>query len=130
MLTNRLCRPRPATKPCPGNYGPLPGDTTPFASATEAWFWTMGALRARRDGSGQGGTRVRRPCDPDDVVLCLDRLYRAGKIDLRHARILRIWGERQLVPDEQHPVERTEFAIWREALSRLERLLQIKGIVN
>lgn len=130
MMTNTLSQPRVTTKSWPAKDEPLPGGTVPFASATEAWFWTMGALRARRDGSGRGGVRVRRPCDPDDVVLCLDRLYRAGKIDLRHARILRIWGERQLAPDARHAAERTEFAIWHEALSRLERLLQVKGIVH
>src|SRR5437763_15570525 len=72
----------------------------PFRDAEEAWFWTMSALAARRDGArftaNQG--RVGRPCEPDDVVKCLDQLYRQRRIDLVHARILRIWGERQTAP--------------------------------
>src|SRR5438552_3469634 len=73
----------------------------PFRSAEEAWFWTMAALMARRDGArytaNQG--RVSRPCEPDDVVKCLDGLYRRRRIDLVHARIMRIWGERQAAPN-------------------------------
>ena len=49
---------------------------TPFASAQEAWLWTMAALIARREGarySANKGT-MSRPCDPDDVVRCLDAL--------------------------------------------------------
>ena len=60
---------------------------------------------ARRDGArytaNQG--RVQRPCEPDDVVKCLDTLYRRRRIDLVHARILRIWGERQCAPNPAHP---------------------------
>jgi hypothetical protein len=52
--------------------------TQPFHSVDEAWFWTMAALRARRDGArytaNQG--RVQRPCEADDVIKCLDTLYR------------------------------------------------------
>ncbi len=105
--------------------------TEPFASAEEAWFWTMAALVARRDGarivSGRG--LVTRPCEPDDVVKCLDRLYRQRRVDLAHARILRIWGERGEVPDPRHPRERGDWRLWREALSRMEWPLRVKGIV-
>jgi hypothetical protein len=61
----------------------------------------MAALMARRDGAGPvlNVGRVARPCEPDDVVKCLDRLYRQRRIDLTHARILRRWGERQAEPD-------------------------------
>ena len=77
----------------------------PFHSAEEAWFWTMAALVARREGArytaNQG--RVGRPCEPDDVVKCLDALYRRRRIDLMHARILRIWGERRVSPTPPTP---------------------------
>ena len=57
-----------------------------FRDADEAWLWTMAALMARRDGArytaNQG--RVVRPCEPDDVVKCLDGLYRQRRIDLVH----------------------------------------------
>ncbi|MFM7607625.1 MAG: hypothetical protein ACKO9A_01915, partial [Alphaproteobacteria bacterium] len=103
----------------------------PFHSAEEAWFWTMAALTARRDGArivaGKGDKQ--RPCEPDDVVKCLDRLYRHRRIDLTHARILRIWGERGAVPDPRYPSEKHDWRLWREALDRLEWPLRVKGIV-
>lgn len=105
--------------------------TEPFASADEAWFWTMAALMARRDGARivSGAGRVARPCEPDDMVKCLDRLYRQRRIDLQHARILRIWGERQQAPDAAAPRERGDWRLWREAMGRLEWPLRVKGIV-
>src|SRR4051794_31909831 len=75
----------------------------PFGSAAEAWFWTMAALRARRDGAQPQGTRLLRPCAPDDVVKCLDGLYRRRRIDLAHARVLRMWGELGRAPNPAHP---------------------------
>ena len=72
----------------------------PFRSAEEAWFWTFAALMARRDGARSTANmgKIARPCDPDDVLKCLDQLYRRRRIELVHARILRIWGERQMQP--------------------------------
>ncbi len=103
----------------------------PFRNAEEAWIWTMAALVARRDGARivAGAGRVPRPCEPDDVVKCLDRLYRQRRIDLVHARILRIWGERGLPPDPRAVRERSDWRLWREALDRLEWPLRVKGIV-
>ena len=109
----------------------------PFRCAEEAWFWTMTALTARREGArftanppftaDQGATV--RPCEPDDVVKCLDTLYRRRRIDLVHARILRIWGERQMAPSPANPRERCDWRLWREAMDRLEWPLRVKGIV-
>jgi hypothetical protein len=105
--------------------------TEPFATTEEAWFWTMAALIARQDGarivSGRG--LVQRPCEPDDVVRSLDRLYRQRRIDLGHARILRRWGERQQAPDPRSPSESGDARLWQEALARLEWPLRVKGIV-
>ena len=44
--------------------------TEPFHTAEEAWFWTMAALMARREGARYTANRGRlaRPCEPDDVV--------------------------------------------------------------
>lgn len=105
--------------------------TEPFGSAEEAWFWTMAALIARRDGARivSGAGRVQRPCEPDDVVRCLNRLYRQRRIDLQHARILRIWGERQAAPDPRAPRERGDARLWREAMQRLDWPLRAKAIV-
>lgn len=105
------------------------GGARPFRTVEDAWFWTMAALTARRDGAGlrlQPG-RTARPCEPDDVVKCLDRLYRQRRIDLVHARVLRIWGERQAAPDPRRDFG--EARIWGEAMQRLAGPLRAKGIV-
>ena len=107
------------------------GRTQPFTSAEEAWLWTMAALKARRDGARYTANQglVARPCEPDDIIRCLDALYRRRRIDLVHARILRIWGDRQTAPNPVHAAERCDFRLWREALDRLEWPLRVKGIV-
>jgi hypothetical protein len=107
------------------------GRQHPFDSAEEAWLWTMATLIARREGARYtaGKGLVSRPCDPDDVVKCLEGLYRQRRINLAHARVLRIWGERQITPSCVVVAERLDYKLWTEALGRLEWLLRIKGIV-
>ena len=107
------------------------GRTTAFRDAAEAWFWTMAALVARREGSPRGvdGAGPPRPAVPEDILRCLDGLYRQRRIDLVHARILRIWGERGIAPDSTRPSERSDAQIWREALDRLEWPLRVKGFI-
>ena len=100
----------------------------PFRSAEEAWLWTMSAVVARREGRTPRAS-VPRPCRPEDVLKCLDSLYRRRRIDLLHARILRIWGERQSAPNPANPRDRCDWRIWREAISRLEWPLRAKGFV-
>ncbi len=103
----------------------------PFRDAEEAWFWTMASLAVRREGCGRrDGSGVIRPCDPDDVIKCLDGLYRQKRIDLLHARILRIWGERQVAPNAVLRSERGEARIWTEAMERLAFPLRMKGIIK
>jgi hypothetical protein len=101
----------------------------PFRDAEEAWLWTMAALKARRDGArftaNQG--KLPRPCEPDDVIKCLDRLYRQRRVDLAHARVLRIWGDRQSAPNPAFPRERCDWKLWREAMDRLEWPLRVKA---
>lgn len=106
-------------------------EVQPFRSAEEAWLWTMAALIARREGARYTANkgRLHRPCDPDDVVKCLDGLYRQRRIDLAHARILRIWGERQMAPSPAVVAECYDHELWIEALGRLDWPLRIKGIV-
>ena len=91
----------------------------------------MAALIARREGArySAGKGLIGRPCDPDDVVKCLDTLYRQRRVDLAHARILRIWGERQITPSMTVAAERKDRRLWMEALERLEWPLRVKGIV-
>jgi hypothetical protein len=103
----------------------------PFESAEHAWLWTMSALIARREGARYTANKgaIARPCEPDDIVRCLDTLYRQGRINLVHARMLRIWGERQMSPSPSVPAERHDSKIWLEALERLTWPLLVKGIV-
>jgi hypothetical protein len=103
--------------------------TEPFASAEQAWFWTMAALRARHEGASRSGGSVPRPCEPDDVILCLDSLYRRKRIDLSHARVLRVWGERGVAPDMRVAAERLEARLWGEAMDLLDWPLRVRAIV-
>ncbi len=105
-----------------------PPHTVKFPSVEEAWFWTMGALRARREGASGSSGRCQPPCDPDDVIRCLERLYRAQHIDAAHAQVLQRWGDRQMAPDGGHRGS-GERQLWREAMDRLSPLLRAKGIV-
>lgn len=115
------------------NYTPVRSgaQTQPFDSAGQAWLWTMAALIARREGARYTANKglLSRPCDPDDVVKCLDGLYRQRRVDLHHARVLQIWGERQMSPSATIAAEQTDYRLWTEALQRLEWPLRIKGIV-
>lgn len=109
-----------------------PETAMPFHNAEEAWLWTMATLLARRDGAGTGWRPdgPARPCDPDDVVRCLDVLYRERTVDLLHARILRIWGERQRSPRPTIPNQRSDWRLWHQALGQLEWSLRARGIVR
>ncbi len=104
----------------------------PFPSVEDAWFWTMAALAARNAGArpARGGAPVKRPCEPDDVIRCLDRLYRKRRIDLQHAKVMRRWGERGRTPSAAARGEQSDHRIWREAMDRLDWHLRQKGIVQ
>lgn len=99
----------------------------PFRTAEGAWRWAWAILQSRRDGAGAptGIGRGKRPCEPDDVVKVLDRLYRERRIDLTHARVLRIYAEKDETPDPGSADGRW----WREALAAMDPVLRVKGIV-
>ena len=121
---------RPAPARTPLTRPPLTRiPVEPFGSAEQAWFWTMAALRARHSGIRGSGAAVRRPCDPDDIIRCPDRLYRNRRVDLGHARVLRLWGERQTAPDLRRASEHLDAVLWHEAIERLSWPLRMKGIV-
>ena len=117
----------------------LPCGAVAFASAAQAWFWTLGALAARHDGSrvsgvgqtstGRARINIRRPCEPDDVIRALDQLHQRGEITLSHARVLRRWGDRGFAPNAVHPGQEADALLWSQALERLEVLLRAKTIV-
>lgn len=100
----------------------------PFTSAQAAWFWTTAALAARHD------PRIAPPppaiCQPEEVLRCVDDLYRARGIELLHARILRLYGQRQRAPHPQRPQEACDRRLWNEAMAGLEGPLRKAGIVG
>ena len=96
----------------------------PFTSAEAAWFWASAVLHARCEPAAP--QPPAGPCRVEDVIKCVDVLYRAGTLELLHARILRIWGWRGLPPNPAHPRERCDWRLWREAL---DAPLRARGIV-
>ena len=91
-----------------------------FASAEAAWFCAVQALQPGRVGIAES---------TGDVVKCLDTLYRHRRIDILHARILRIWGVRGVAPNPNRARERSDWLVWREAMDRLDTALRARGIV-
>jgi hypothetical protein len=104
----------------------------PFRSSEEAWFWAVAALLARRDGASVlwRPDGPARPCDPDDIIKCLNSLYERRGVALLHARVLRIWGERQMAPDAELPGQAGDFQLWQQAMGQLEWALRGRGLVS
>ncbi len=108
------------TKPPRGNFYGAPG--SPFVNAAEAFFWMLDCVDAAAEGARTGSLRAGRPCDPDDVVLAVDRL----KLPPVHTRTLAAWGKKRTAPAAGSDGER----LWNEAMSLLTVALQAKGIVR
>ncbi|RAU23822.1 hypothetical protein CU669_01660 [Paramagnetospirillum kuznetsovii] len=108
------------------------GDTEPFTTAEEAWLWYARCQIARDDGVrfhlGRGD--VARPCEPDDIVREVQRLYRVRVLRRSHLTVLGRFG-RQLTPPNPHGGDgQGEAILWDEALDRLTTPLRNKGIVG
>jgi hypothetical protein len=102
----------------------------PFREVEACIIWTIRALGDAAEG-GNGSRRDVQPiCEPIEVVRCIDTLYRRRRIDLRHARILRIWGHRGRPPRADAPNERSDSRLWCEATERLEWPLRSLGIIS
>ncbi len=104
------------------------GDAEIFASAEDAWFWAYGAWQARHQGAAANGRGARRPCDPDDVLLVVERLLRARRIDAAHASVLGRWGQRQVAPSAQWG-QPEEVTLWQDAMTALGAILSRKGLL-
>ena len=106
------------------------GNMEPFASADDAWFWTCHALLARQQGvRGDAGGSIKRPCDPDDVILCVERLLCTGQIASDHAKVLGAWGKQGVRPCRHYGGTQDQ-ALWAEAMVTLGAALRKKGIVR
>ena len=108
------------------NHQPIsPAGETPFRSAEEAWFWFMSWRLTVEDGGTPGYEGRGRPCTPLDMLACLRRLVKPGRLTRRHLRVLTAFGRRLEAPGHG-PAAR----LWREAMARLDGVLRAKGIVG
>ncbi len=99
-----------------------------FVCAEEAWFWTCGAMVARRDGHRRGHAAIRRNCDPDDVIICVERLLHTGRLAESHAQVLGKWGLLGWRPS-MWGMDCGSAALWREAMEIIGAALTQKGIL-
>lgn len=104
----------------------------PFRTCDAAWLWCFARLMERRETARPQPADMNppRPCDPDDIVKVVDRLYRQRQIELAHAKILREWGEAGRPPNQDWPAERSAARLWREAMRAMDLPLRLKGIVQ
>ncbi|NYZ15860.1 hypothetical protein HL658_25250 [Azospirillum sp. RWY-5-1] len=104
----------------------------PFASPEEAWFWSVQAQEAKLAGARvvAGRGLIRRPCEPDDVMRTVDRLYRQRQLMRDHLHVLVHYGRRLLAPDPQREREFRARQLWCEAFDRIGPVLRDKGIVQ
>lgn len=103
----------------------------PFITVEEAWLWFWHCQLAREDGAravADAGI-IARPCDPDDVYRVVAQLYRQGGLSRDHVAVLVQYGRSLTSPDARVFEEKTAARHWQEALDRLTRPLQRKGIV-
>lgn len=105
---------------------------SPFPSPQDAWFWFMQANEARQSGArfSAGKGDIQRPCEPNDIMNVLNRLYRNRRLSADHLRVLAYYGERLTPPDPQEPRQRRAYDVWHEAMERLGAALEAKAIVT
>lgn len=106
------------------------GQQKAFPSAEEACFWMMRAITARHNGASVSPADRMEGIEPDDVAKALDRLYRQRRIELAHARVLRIYCERGIAPNPSHPSERDDARLWTEVMHHMNDALRRRGIVK
>ncbi len=110
----------------------LKDEAEPFEDVQQAWFWFINANQAKNDGAqiiaGEG--LVQRPCEPNDILNILNRLYRNRRLLIDHLRVLRFYGVRMMPPDPYRPKEITASKLWDEAMDMLEEIFISKGIVQ
>jgi hypothetical protein len=104
------------------------GSAEAFTSAEEAWFWAYGAWRARHQGAAATGRGAHRACDPDDILLLVERLLRSRRIDASHATVLGRWGERQVAPS-RYWGRPEDIRLWQDAMAALGASLGQKGLL-
>ncbi|MCW5773664.1 MAG: hypothetical protein KIT16_18625 [Rhodospirillaceae bacterium] len=102
-----------------------------FSSAAEAWFWGIQCFVARADGARFRADQAdtARPCEPDDLLVSVERLARNGRLRADHIRTLFAFGRRLAPPDPRRRDEALAAQLWDEALDRLSTPWRHKGII-
>ena len=116
-------------------YVPNPGPgnaCVPFGDPEEAWFWSVQATEAKIAGARVTAGRglIPRPCEPDDIMLAVDRLFRERKLIRDHLMVLVHYGRRMMAPDRERCREERARLLWDEAFRRIGPVLRRKGIVT
>ena len=108
------------------------GNTVPFSSVEEAWFWFIAAQSARDEGARfiAGESLYPRPCEPVDILKILDGLHRKRRLLRDHLLVLRHYGRRNMPPDRRRQKEVRAFYLWKEAMERMEPIMEQKGIIS
>ncbi len=105
----------------------------PFENASEAWFWYCNSQNARYNCSNLANdhyTTIVRPCDPDDIYLCVARLIAEGEISQDQVMVLVKYGEYQFSPPANDNGDLTsESKLWDSAMKTIEKTLRAKKII-
>ena len=104
----------------------------PFDTVEEAWFWFMAAHKAKLEGAKITSNlgNIQRPCEPNDILAILDRLFRNRLVTMDHLRVLRFYGNRGYGPDKHHTSEKRAWYLWREAFAKMRPSFERKGIIR
>ncbi|MBP2301626.1 hypothetical protein [Azospirillum picis] len=135
-----MLSPAPAARPSAGQShrappsvdGPFAAEGRPFDGAEEAWVWAVQAQDAKAAGARVSAGRglVERPCEPQDILRVVDRLYRMRRLLRDHLHVLVHYGRRQAAPDADRFREQRAHVLWREAFDLIGPALREKGIVR
>lgn len=103
-----------------------------FGTTQEAWFWFMQANAAKVIGAkcSPGMGEVTRPCEPEDIMNIINKLYRQRNLLIDHIRILAHYGKKLCAPNSDRYREKKAHTIWREAMSKIEPVFISKGIIK
>ena len=104
----------------------------PFDHPDDAWFWSFLCQQNCLDGAKilAGNAMTKRPCDPRDVMVQISKLYRLGRLHKNHLKVLKEFGQRQIMPDCRLRKQQKQAQLWQQAMDELGSVLYSKGIVN
>jgi hypothetical protein len=103
-----------------------------FDNSQDAWFWFMQANEAKRVGAkcSPGLGAVSRPCEPEDIMNIVNKLYRQRSLLIDHVRILAHYGKKLCAPNDDRYREKKAVTLWREAMAKIEPVFIKKGIIR